>query len=159
MNFEKIIKIEKLNERMETIDIEVSGDHLFYANNILTHNSAVDSIEFNHSHIGGGISKIQTADTVIGIFNNARARERGEIEFQLLKTRNSGGVDQKIILAYDIDTLRITDHTGSSNSNNKNSSSSVMDRIARKSAATPTKEEPAAEDQPKIVETLGPGSD
>ena len=37
----KILKIEELDER-EMIDIEVSGNHLFYANAILTHNSSSD---------------------------------------------------------------------------------------------------------------------
>jgi intein/homing endonuclease len=41
MIFKKIIKIEEIDER-EMIDIEVSGNHLFYANNILTHNSSSD---------------------------------------------------------------------------------------------------------------------
>lgn len=95
--------------------------------------SAIDSIEFNHSHIAGGLSKIQTCDLAVGIFNNARSRERGEIEFQLLKTRNSGGVDQKIVLGYDIDTLRITDLQNSPSSKPKsNSANDVMSRIQRK---------------------------
>uniref|UniRef100_UPI001298EAC6 cyanophage-like gp41-1 intein n=1 Tax=metagenome TaxID=256318 RepID=UPI001298EAC6 len=37
MMLKKILKIEELDER-ELIDIEVSGNHLFYANDILTHN-------------------------------------------------------------------------------------------------------------------------
>ncbi len=35
---DKIVSIECIGE-MDTVDIEVSGDHLFYANDILTHNS------------------------------------------------------------------------------------------------------------------------
>ena len=41
MLLKKILKIEELDER-EMVDIEVSGNHLFYANNILTHNSSSD---------------------------------------------------------------------------------------------------------------------
>ena len=93
--------------------------------------SAIDSVEFNHSHIAGGISKIQTADNAIGIFNSARSRERGEIEFQLLKTRNSGGADQKITLGYDIDTLRISD-LDVSKIKAKDSRSNILDKINRK---------------------------
>jgi hypothetical protein len=36
-------------------------------------------------------------------------RERGRYQLQLVKTRNSGGVGQKIDLGFDLDTLRITD--------------------------------------------------
>jgi intein/homing endonuclease len=35
---DEILSIDPIGE-MDTIDIEVSGDHLFYANGILTHNS------------------------------------------------------------------------------------------------------------------------
>jgi len=36
-------------------------------------------------------------------------RERGRYQIQLMKTRSSGGVGSKIDLAFDIDTLRISD--------------------------------------------------
>jgi replicative DNA helicase len=40
--------------------------------------SAVEEIEFDHSHISGGISKINTADNVFGIFTSRAMRERGK---------------------------------------------------------------------------------
>jgi hypothetical protein len=70
---------------------------------------AVEEIEFDHSHISGGLSKIQTADNVFGIFTSRAMRERGRYQLQLMKTRNSGGVGQKIDLGFDINTLRIMD--------------------------------------------------
>ena len=71
--------------------------------------SAVEEIEFDHSHIAGGISKINTADNVFGIFTSRSMRERGLYQIQLMKTRSSSGVGQKIELKFDVDTLRITD--------------------------------------------------
>jgi KaiC/GvpD/RAD55 family RecA-like ATPase len=71
--------------------------------------SAVEEIEFDHSHISGGISKINTADNVFGIFTSRSMRERGQYQLQLMKTRSSSGVGQKIELAFDVETLRITD--------------------------------------------------
>jgi hypothetical protein len=71
--------------------------------------SAVEEIEFDHSHISGGISKINTADNVIGIFTSRSMRERGQYQIQLMKTRSSSGVGQKIDLEFNIETLRITD--------------------------------------------------
>ena len=71
--------------------------------------SAVEEIEFDHSHISGGISKINTADNVFGIFTSRAMRERGRYQIQLMKTRSSSGVGMKVDLDFDIETLRITD--------------------------------------------------
>ena len=70
---------------------------------------AVEEVEFDHSHISGGLSKIQTADNVFGIFTSRAMRERGKYQIQLMKTRSSSGVGQKIDLDFNIDSLRITD--------------------------------------------------
>ena len=70
---------------------------------------AVEEVEFDHSHISGGLSKIQTADNVFGIFTSRAMRERGRYQIQLMKTRSSSGVGQKIDLEFNIDSLRITD--------------------------------------------------
>jgi KaiC/GvpD/RAD55 family RecA-like ATPase len=71
--------------------------------------SAVEEIEFDHSHISGGISKINTADNVFGIFTSRAMRERGKYQIQCMKSRSSTGVGMKIDLDYNIETMRITD--------------------------------------------------
>ena len=70
---------------------------------------AIEEVEYDQSHIAGGISKINTADNLIGIFTSRAMRERGRYQIQLIKTRSSGGVGSKIDLAFDIDKLRISD--------------------------------------------------
>jgi len=70
---------------------------------------AVEEIEFDHSHIAGGLSKINTADNVFGIFTSRAMRERGRYQLQLMKTRSSSGVGMKVDLEYDLESLRITD--------------------------------------------------
>lgn len=70
--------------------------------------AAVEEIEFDHSHISGGISKINTADNVFGIFTSRAMRERGKYQIQCMKTRSSSGVGQKVDLDFDVETLRIT---------------------------------------------------
>jgi archaellum biogenesis ATPase FlaH len=70
---------------------------------------AVDEIEFDHSHISGGISKINTADNVFGIFTSRAMRERGRYQIQCMKSRSSTGVGQKIDLEYNMETMRISD--------------------------------------------------
>ena len=104
---DEIISIEFIGFA-PSIDIEVdSDDHLFIANGVITHNSAVQEQEHDHSHISGGISKIQTADNVISIFASAAMKERGQYQIQFLKTRSSSGVGSKVPLGFDPNTLRI----------------------------------------------------
>jgi KaiC/GvpD/RAD55 family RecA-like ATPase len=70
---------------------------------------AVDEQVFDHSNISGGISKINTADNVFGIFTSRQFRESGRYQVQLLKTRSSAGVGLKLDLEFDVNSLRITD--------------------------------------------------
>jgi replicative DNA helicase len=44
--------------------------------------AAVEEVEFDHSHIAGGISKINTADNVFGIFTSRAMKERGKYQIQ-----------------------------------------------------------------------------
>jgi KaiC/GvpD/RAD55 family RecA-like ATPase len=71
--------------------------------------ASVEEVEFDHSHIAGGISKINTADNVIGIFTSRAMRERGRYQIQFMKTRSSSAVGQKVDLEFDTETLRIRD--------------------------------------------------
>ena len=70
---------------------------------------AVEEVEFDHSHIAGGLSKINTADNVFGIFTSRAMRERGRYQIQLMKTRSSSGVGSKVDLEFNVESLRITD--------------------------------------------------
>jgi KaiC/GvpD/RAD55 family RecA-like ATPase len=94
--------------------------------------SAVEEMEFDHSHISGGISKINTADNVFGIFTSRSMKERGKYQIQCMKSRSSTGVGQKIDLEYNIETMRITDEGGDENGYNK-PQSSIMESIKAKS--------------------------
>jgi len=98
---DKYVSEELRNLAMELNCIFVTASQL--------NRSSVEEIEFDHSHISGGISKINTADNLIGIFTSRAMRERGRYQIQLMKTRSSSGIGSKIDLAFDIDTLRITD--------------------------------------------------
>ena len=101
--------------------------------------SAVEEIEFDHSHISGGISKINTADNVFGIFTSRAMKERGKYQIQCMKSRSSTGVGQKIDLEYNIETMRITDEGGEDGDHySKKPSASIMDSIKARSQVTPT---------------------
>ena len=96
--------------------------------------SAVEEVEFDHSMISGGISKINTADNVFGIFTSRAMRERGKYQLQLMKTRSSAGVGQKIDLDFDVDTLRIVDNGQPGHSGgHSNSPQNILSNIKAKS--------------------------
>ena len=98
---DKYVSEELRNLAMETQAIVVTASQL--------NRAAVEEIEFDHSHISGGLSKIQTADNVIGIFTSRAMKERGRYQIQFMKTRSSSGVGQKVDLEFDLDSLRIRD--------------------------------------------------
>jgi archaellum biogenesis ATPase FlaH len=127
---DKYVTEEMRNFAMETGSVLVTASQL--------NRSAVEEIEFDHSHIAGGISKIQTADNVIGIFTSNAMRERGQYQLQLLKTRSSSGVGSKVNLVFDRDSLRISDDTSENSDNNITSSgtSSVVDQLRKKTTVT-----------------------
>ncbi len=104
---------------------------------------AVEEVEFDHSHISGGLSKIQTADNVFGIFTSRAMRERGRYQIQLMKTRSSSGVGQKVDLEFNLETLKITDlpeEEQESHNGAARGSSSIIEQIKRKTEIQPREE-------------------
>ena len=101
--------------------------------------ASVEEIEFDHSHIAGGLSKVQTADNVIGIFTSRAMRERGRYQVQFMKTRSSSGVGHKIDLEFDVDTLRIRNlEEEEQKSQFEYKTSDVYKTLKQKSKITPT---------------------
>jgi KaiC/GvpD/RAD55 family RecA-like ATPase len=113
--------------------------------------SAVEEIEFDHSHISGGISKINTADNVFGIFTSRAMRERGKYQIQCMKSRSSTGVGMKIDLDYNIETMRITDPGEEEQSNFKRPGGNLLDSIKAKSTMINGTEPVSCEETPKIT--------
>jgi len=138
---DKYVSEELRNLAMELNCIFVTASQL--------NRSAVEEIEFDHSMISGGISKINTADNLIGIFTSRAMRERGRYQIQLMKTRSSSGVGQKIDLAFDVDTLRITDlgedEQDAPTASAPTGSSSIVASLKRNTATdtTDTRDDPA----------------
>ena len=100
------IKDKLVSEELRAMATQ--GGYLFATASQLNR-AAVESVEFDHSHISGGLSKIQTADNVIGIFNSMTMRERGRVQIQFMKTRSSSAVGTKVELEFDTVSLRIKD--------------------------------------------------
>lgn len=68
-----------------------------------------EEVNFDASHIAGGISKINTADNVLGISTSPAMKEAGRYQIQFMKTRSSSGVGSRIDLAFNNRSLRIYD--------------------------------------------------
>lgn len=68
--------------------------------------SGINEEEKSQSQISGGISKIFTADNVIFLEAN---RNNGTMVFDFQKTRNSSAVGTKLLMHYNINSLRIKD--------------------------------------------------
>lgn len=106
--------------------------------------AAVEEIEFDHSHIAGGISKINTADNVVGIFTSNAMRERGRYQIQFMKTRSSSGVGSKVDLKFNPDTLRIEDLDEGDEDARTVTSACLLDQLKRGGSIKAN--EPAAAD-------------
>jgi hypothetical protein len=119
---------------------------------------AVEEVEFDHSHISGGLSKIQTADNVIGIFTSRAMRERGRYQLQLMKTRSSSGVGMKIDLEFNIETLKISDLPEDEQEGNGATSrgtSSIIQNIKNRSTVKEVIDEETGEIDPSQGASLG----
>lgn len=122
------IKDKFVSEELRNLAVELD---ILFATASQLNRGAVDEIEFDHSHIAGGLSKIQTADNVIGIFSSRAMRERGRIQIQFMKTRSSSGVGQKVDLEFDLNTLRLRDL--SEEDQEEQTSGSIFESIKKKS--------------------------
>jgi hypothetical protein len=106
MLLKKILKIEELDER-EMIDIEVSGNHLFYANNILTHNSSSD-VELTDTSESFGLPA--TADLMFALISTEDLEGLGQILVKQLKNRyNDPTIHKRFVVGIDRAKMRLYD--------------------------------------------------
>jgi hypothetical protein len=105
---DEIISIEKIGTK-KTIDIEVSGNHLFYANDILTHNSNGDMDLTNTSE---SIGLPQTVDAMFALISTEELEGMGQIMIKQLKNRWNDlsyyrrfvvGIDRSKMKLYDVE--------------------------------------------------------
>lgn len=113
-NKDKLVSEELRNIGQELGPVMISASQL--------NRSAVGEEDINHSHIAGGISKINTADLVMAIISNASMREKGIYELQAVKVRNGQGTGLKFPLLYNTNTMKISDDPDYLSSINSNMS-------------------------------------
>jgi RecA/RadA recombinase len=102
-------KDKRSAEQLRDIGFEYN---MFIATASQQNRSAVDAQELNHSHIAGGISKINTVDWYFSIIMNTVMKAAGDIGFNMLKSRSSDGVGKTIYLTWDNNSLRIRSRKG-----------------------------------------------
>jgi len=148
---DKYVSEELRNLAMELQCVFVTASQL--------NRAAVEEIEFDHSHISGGLSKIQTADNVIGIFTSRAMKERGRYQIQFMKTRSSSGVGQKVDLEFDVDSLRIRDLAEDEEYQSfKKQSSTIYEGLKKQSTVTETSHDAGEETalrEPGEGDTIG----
>jgi len=101
---DEIISVEELPEEIETMDIEVGGDHLFVANDILTHNSGYDIKEnLSLMQMSESIKKVEHSDMVALIRTTTENTESSIItpseygQLQITIAKNRSGPKNKTI--------------------------------------------------------------
>ena len=145
---DKYVSEELRNFGMEIKAVLVTASQL--------NRAAVEEVEFDHSHISGGLSKIQTADNVIGIFTSRAMRERGRYQIQFMKTRSSSGVGQKVDLTFDPDTLRISDCDDEDGENHMSGGrNKIAESIKSRTTVTKTSEADPIKEMAKVRATTG----
>ena len=103
----EVVSIEEIGE-MDMIDIEVSGNHLFYANDILTHNSNSD-VGLEDTSESFGLPA--TADFMFALIKQSdEMADLNQIVVKQLKNRfNDPGVNAKFVIGVDRSKMRLYD--------------------------------------------------
>lgn len=107
MKTDKIISIEYVGE-LDTIDISVSDNNLFFANDILTHNCGFDTENPDLTTISESIGLAATADFIASVYQNEGDNMANKLRFGLMKNRwgvNNGSN----VFRIDYPTLTITE--------------------------------------------------
>lgn len=111
--YDEILEIIPLEE-MELIDIETDGDHLFYANGILTHNSSAASTDPNMDGVAESFSSMFTCDFALAIVAPQELKEKDQILGKQLKNRFSDmNLKGKFLIGFNRQKMQFYDVTDS----------------------------------------------
>jgi len=83
---DEIESIELIGED-DTIDITVDGTHMFFGNDIYTHNSSINAETVDSSMMGGSIKKGQIGHFILSIAKSLEQKETGLANMAILKSR------------------------------------------------------------------------
>jgi|TARA_Y100000310_G_scaffold88666_1_gene85733 hypothetical protein len=106
MKTDKIVSIEEIEER-KCIDIEVDGNHLFFANEILTHNSSTD-VGLEDTSESFGLPA--TADFMFALISNDELEQLGQLLVKQLKNRyNDPTTNKRFVIGVDRSRMKLFD--------------------------------------------------
>ena len=106
MKTDKIVSIEEIEER-ESIDIEVDGNHLFFVNEILTHNSSTD-VGLEDTAESFGLPA--TADFMFALISTEELEEHNQIKVKQLKNRYNDPIkNRNFVIGIDRAKMRLYD--------------------------------------------------
>lgn len=87
---DEIIEIEEF-DIIDTIDIEIdSRSRLFFANDILTHNSGMDATDLTLSNVSESSGLLHTVDGLFGLIADPLMKAKGEYYIKYIADRVSG---------------------------------------------------------------------
>lgn len=101
---DEIESIELVGEE-DTIDITVEDTHMFFANDIYTHNSSINADTVDSTMIGGSIKKGQIGHFILSIAKNLDQKETGRANMAILKSRF--GIDGIVFTDVEFNNARI----------------------------------------------------
>jgi hypothetical protein len=83
---DEIESIELMGEE-DTIDITVEDTHMFFANDIYTHNSSISAEVVTTDQMGGSIKKAQVGHVIISIAKSLQQKEMKLATMAITKSR------------------------------------------------------------------------
>jgi hypothetical protein len=83
---DEIVSIELIGEE-DTIDITVDDTHMFFANDIYTHNSSISSEVVTTDQMGGSIKKAQVGHVIISVAKTLAQKEAKTATMAITKSR------------------------------------------------------------------------
>lgn len=105
---DEIISIEEV-EPTEMLDISLNGNNVFYGNDILIHNCAINKIDgVDNSAVSDSYGTNATADLMVFILQNEVMKEKSEVLVKFTKNRYTGITDS-FMLNIDYQKMRFSD--------------------------------------------------
>lgn len=118
----------------ETLDIELNGNKLFYANNILTHNCGQNATDFELNEVGESHGISVTADLMFGLISTPELEQLGHLRIKQLKNRFNSvyapssflvGIARAKMTLFDVDLPQTRTVVGSKEEQEKQAASNV----------------------------------
>uniref|UniRef100_A0A6C0JVG3 Hint domain-containing protein n=1 Tax=viral metagenome TaxID=1070528 RepID=A0A6C0JVG3_9ZZZZ len=104
---DEIVSIRKIGTE-KTVDISVSNDNLFFANDILTHNSGYDNSDVDLSNMSESYGLNSTADLILGLIRTEELDKLNQIMVKQLKNRYSDlSTNKRFVVGVDRSKMRL----------------------------------------------------